>query len=162
MWCYPERSERRISEMSDNQTRILEMLEGKKISVDEAHRLLSMMAPEGDVTQEVQQTAAGRKAKYLRVTVAPRPGHQDDGEEDGGGELVRVRVPMSLIRAGMKLTALIPNAARDKIAAALGEKGIDLDARNLKPEEIEEMIEALSDLEVDVVNAREVVKVCVE
>jgi hypothetical protein len=148
--------------MFEQQMRILEMLESKKISVDEAHRLLSALEPEGGVTYEVQQTAAGRKAKYLRVTVAPRPGHHDNGEEEGGCEFVRVRVPMSLIRAGMKLTALIPDAARDKIAAALGEKGIDLDARNLKPEEIEEMIEALSELEVNVVNAKEVVKVCVE
>jgi len=148
--------------MSEQQMRILEMLESKKISVEEAHRLLNVLEPEGGATQDARQAAAEKKARYLRVTVAPRPGHQNGGEEDGGGELVRVRVPMSLIRAGMKFTALMPDAVRDKIAAALGERGIDLDARNLKPEEIEEMIEALSELEVSVVNAKEVVKVCVE
>ena len=148
--------------MSEQQMRILEMLEGKKISVDEAHRLLSALEPEGGATQDARQAAAQKQARYLRVTVAPRPGHPNGDDEEHGGELVRVRVPMSLIRAGMKFTSLMPEAARDKIAAALGEKGIDLDARNLKPEEIEEMIEALSELEVKVINAKEVVKVCVE
>jgi hypothetical protein len=70
---------------------------------------------------------------------------------------------MSLIRAGIKLTSLIPTEARDKVNAALLEKGIDFDVRNVKPEDIEELIEALSDLEVDVVSAKgEKVKVFVE
>ena len=159
--------------MSENQKRILEMLENKKISVDEAYRLLSVLEPEGGATQGPPKTAAAAKtrAKYLRVSVVPRPGHRhddedeedEDEEEDGGGaELVNVRVPMSLIRAGMKFTSLIPPAARDKITDALREKGIDFDTRNLKPEDLEEMIEALSELEVNVVTAKEVVKVSVE
>ena len=46
---------------------------------------------------------------------------------------------------------------------ALREKGIDFDVRNVKPEDIEELIEALSDLEVDVVSSEgEKVKVFVE
>ncbi len=70
---------------------------------------------------------------------------------------------MSLIRAGIKLTSLIPSEARDKVNLALHEKGIDFDERNLKPEEIEELIGALSDLEVDVISKTgEKVKVFVE
>jgi hypothetical protein len=42
------------------------------------------------------------------------------------------------------------------------EKGIDFDVRNLKPEDLEAIIEALDDLEVDVANGREVVKVFME
>ncbi len=70
---------------------------------------------------------------------------------------------MSLIRAGIKLTSLIPTEARDKVNAALLEKGIDFDVRNVKPEDIEELIEALGELEVDVVSSKgEKVKVFVE
>jgi len=84
-------------------------------------------------------------------------------ERSGNYDRVNVRVPMSLIRAGIKLTSLIPSEARDKVDLALQEKGFDFDMRHMKPEEIEELIGALSDLEVDVITKNgESVKVFVE
>jgi hypothetical protein len=146
--------------MSESQKRILDMLANKKISVDEAYRLLSVLQPEGSASESAPGagTPAKTKAKYLRVTVVPGPEHKDDAD----AELVNVRVPMSLIRSGMKFTSLIPPEARDKVTGALHDKGIDFDMRNLKPEDLEELIEALSELEVNVVSAKEVVKVFVE
>jgi hypothetical protein len=89
----------------------------------------------------------------------PGPEH----EHGGKGDRVNVRVPMTLIRAGMKFTSLIPPEARDKVTGALREKGIDFDMRNLKPEDLDELLEALSDLEVDVASSNgETVKVFVE
>ena len=38
----------------------------------------------------------------------------------------------------------------DKMNEAMREKGVDFDLRNMKPEDLEELINALSDLEVDV------------
>jgi len=74
-----------------------------------------------------------------------------------------VRVPMALIRSGIKLTSLLPTEARDKVADALREKGMDFDMRNLKPQDLDELIEALTDLEVDVASSDgEIVKVFVE
>jgi hypothetical protein len=70
---------------------------------------------------------------------------------------------MALIRSGMKFTSLLPPEARDEVTGALHEKGIDFDMRNLKPEDLDELVEALSDLEVDVVSSDgETVKVFVE
>ena len=161
--------------MSENQKKILEMLANKKISVDEAYRLLNALktetgAPEGGGGAGM---TAKPKPKYLRVCVAPRRGHKHEGHEHEGherekhehdeeAELVNVRVPMALIRSGMKFTSLLPSEARDKVNDALHEKGINLDMRNMKPEDLEEIIEALDDLEVNVVNEKEVVRVFVE
>jgi len=161
--------------MSENQKKILEMLANKKISVDEAYRLLNALktetgAPEGGGGAGM---TAKPKPKYLRVCVAPRRGHKHEGHEheeheheghehDEDAELVNVRVPMALIRSGMKFTSLLPSEARDKVNDALHEKGIDLDMRNMKPEDLEEIIQALDDLEVNVVNEKEVVRVFVE
>ena len=147
--------------MSENQKKILEMLADKKISVDEAYRLLSALkaetgAPES--TAGAGGTAGKPKRKYLRVSVVPGAGHKHD--DDAGP--VNVRVPMSLIRSGMKLSSLLPSQARDKVAEALGEKGIDLDMRNMKPEDLEEIIEALDELEVNMVSDEGVVRVFVE
>lgn len=146
--------------MSESQKTILEMLASKKISVDEAYRLLSALKNEGGAPGGTAErgTTAKPKAKYLRVKVVPGPGHMHDDD----AELVDVRVPMSLIRSGMKFSSLLPAEARDKVTDALNEKGIDFDMRNMKPEDLEELIEALSDLEVKVVSDKEIVKVFVE
>jgi hypothetical protein len=146
--------------MSENQKKILEMLANKKISVDEAYRLLNALktetgAPEGGGSAGM---TGKPKPKYLRVCVVPGHGH----EHDEDAEVVNVRVPMALIRSGMKFTSLLPSEARDKVTDALQEKGIDLDMRNMKPEDLEEIIGALGDLEVNVVNDKEVVRVFVE
>jgi SHOCT-like domain len=154
------RKRKEETKMSENQKKILEMLANKKISVDEAYRLLSALKTEGgapESTAGAETTGKSRK-KYLRVSVAPGAGHQHD--EDA--ELVNVRVPVSLIRSGMKFTSLLPAEARDKVTEALGEKGINLDTRNMKPEDLEEIIAALDDLEVNVVSDKEVVRVFVE
>lgn len=134
--------------MTENRTRILEMLAEKKITVDEAERLLAV-AGNGEKTEtSYAPVNTGNKPapKYLRVVVTPGPGstEMDDVEK------VNVRVPMNLIRAGMKLTSLIPPPAYEKMNEAMREKGVDFDMRNLKPEDLEDLINALSDLEVDV------------
>jgi hypothetical protein len=142
--------------MSENKRKILEMLENGKISGDEAYRLITAIdGGEGqkDSASENQSSpgsAVKSKAKYLRVTVTPGDKHTDPEHADR----VNVRVPMSLIRAGIKLTALIPPEALDKANNALKEKGIDFDVRNIKPEDIEELIDALGDMQVDVETAK--------
>lgn len=144
--------------MTDNQKRILEMLAEKKINVDEAQRLLSAIEPEkGSETGTIHNSTEQKlNRKYIRVTVIP------SHEGDTGADRVNIRVPISLIRAGMKLTSLIPPHAYDHINEAIKEKGVDFDLRNLKTEDLEEVIDALSDLEIDVENGKEKVRVYVE
>ena len=147
--------------MSENKKKILEMLAQNKISADEAYRLLNVIesGESGNESASKASTTVKEKARYLRVTVLP----DSENEHSDKVDRVNVRVPMSLIRAGIKLTSLIPPEARGKVNEALREKGIDFDVRNVKPEDIEELIEALSDLEVDVVSSKgEKVKVFVE
>ena len=145
--------------MNDSQRKILEMLADKKITVDEAARLLNAVdqpAPAEGCAAEGAQAAAG-KPKYLRVQVEP---NAEEGSTST--ERVNVRVPLGVIRAGMKLTALIPPQAAGKVNEALGEKGINLDLRNLKPEDLDQLLQELCDLEVDVHNGKEKVHVYVE
>ena len=98
--------------MTDNTKRILELVAEKKISVDEAQRLLDLVEPEnmaGNATQDTGDTSK-RIPKYLRVVVEPAAGNT----LDSGAERVNIRVPVALIRAGMKLTSLIPSPAVEK------------------------------------------------
>ena len=146
--------------MPENQKRILEMLAEKKITVEEAERLLALTTSEGVAENAGSAEALARKSapKYLRVEV--RPGSSD--ESSSQAERVNVRVPINLIRAGMKFTSLIPPHAADKVHDALKEKGVNFDLRNLKMDDIEELVEALSDFEVDVESGKEKVHVYVE
>ena len=147
--------------MSESQKKILEMLANNKISADEAYRLLSALEPGASAPEGAAKTgtAAKAKPKCLRCSVT------SGSEEEQGRkyERINVRVPIALIRSGVKLTSLLPRDARDKVTGALHEKGIDFDMRNVKPEDLDELVEALSELEVDIVGSDgEVVKVSVE
>jgi len=161
--------------MSASKKKILEMLAQNKISADDAYKLLNAIEAEengrssdsssrdgmGNTGHEpfIDTTAAGKlKPKYLRVTVTPKEGVDPDNVDR-----VNVRIPMALVRAGLKMTALIPPDALNKTNDALREKGINFDVKSLKPEDLEELITALGDMQVDVETAKgEKVKVFVE
>ena len=79
-----------------------------------------------------------------------------------GPTKVNVRVPMQLLRAGVKLTGVIPDRAREQVNDALRKEGIAFDINKLTPENLEEMIEQLRDLTVDVDNENAKVRVFCE
>lgn len=131
--------------MSEDRKKILEMLANGKISVEEAERLIAALS-------EDNKTEQSGRFNYLRVLV----------EESGpNGEKVNVRVPLNLIRAGLKWASLIPKHAKTKVDHAFHEKGIDLDFNNMTKNDIEDLISNLGELTVDV-EGKEKVKVFCE
>ena len=144
--------------MSENQKKILQMLAEGKISVDEAQRLLSLITSAGGSRNESNNTAPKSAPRYLHVVVEPKPGAAPEHRHGR----VNVRVPFGLIRAGMKLATLIPPEAADKVNDAMKEKGMSFDMRHLKVEDIEELISALHDSEINVDTDDETVKVYAE
>jgi hypothetical protein len=126
--------------MSEDRKRILDLLAEGKINADEAERLISALAGSGPGAQP--DAAPRRTAKYLRVIV--------NANEDGHPTKVNIRVPMQLLRAGVRLGGLIPNHAREQVNEALRDQGIDIDISKIKPENLEELIEQLHDFSVDV------------
>jgi hypothetical protein len=132
--------------MNEHRRQILQMLSEGKISADEAERLISAFEePTAAKSPENGSKGAASRPKYLRVQV--------DSEDDGGHEgptRVNVRVPMQLLSAGVKLAYLIPAAALQKANLAMHEKGIPVDLTQIKPENLEDLVEQLSDLSVDV------------
>jgi len=131
--------------MSDNRRRILDLLAEGKVTVDEAERLLSATgeAPGGVAITTGEDTTRKPQPKYLRVIVEPA------GGPGAKQEHVNVRVPVDLLRAGMKFASVIPKAASSQINEKLHEQGIDLDVRDLKLEDLEKLVDALSELQVN-------------
>lgn len=135
--------------MTEERRQILEMLADGKITAQDAERLLDRLTrPQGDGTSSdtASETARKPKAKVLCVKV--------DGAE---GEKVNVRVPLALVRTGVKIAAILPDRVTHKLSA----KGIDLG--RLSELDADELTAALSDLEVDVdSDTGEVIRVCCE
>jgi len=59
-------------------------------------------------------------------------------------------VPIALLRAGVRLSSIIPPAARDHLNAEMAKNGVSFDLNQLKPEDLEDLIEQLNDLTLDV------------
>jgi len=142
--------------MNENRRQILEMVAAGKLTAEEAVRLLAALEPETATAGEYAGSTAGAnggkgatvktKAKYLRVLV------EADEAMTGlkGGTTVNVRVPMQLLRAGVRLAALIPAQAHGQFDEALSKHGVPITLSQIKPENLEELIDHLEDLTVDV------------
>jgi len=129
--------------MNENRRKILDMLSAGQITADEAERLIAAIEKEpADNGAANDASTPKARPKYIRVLV------EDTGH--GANPRVNVRVPMRLLRAGVKLAHLIPSQARVHVNDALHEKGVHIDLGQIKPENLEELVEQLNDLTVDV------------
>jgi len=139
--------------MNEHWRKILDMLAAGKISADEAERLIAAL--EKNSSRESSSAAAPpRNLKYLRVVV-----DADEGMAGDSMTKVNIRVPLQLLRAGVRLAGLIPAEARTHVNEALRERGIAFDIAQLKPENLEELIAQLNDLSVDIDHAKGQVRV---
>lgn len=127
--------------MNEQRRQILEMLAEGKITADEAERLIDALQPEPAPTAV---TASRSSPRYLRVVV-----HAEEAGTDGPSR-INVRVPLQLLRAGVRLTSLIPPQALVKVNTELDKAGVPIDLTQLKPQQLEELIDHLHDLTVDV------------
>jgi hypothetical protein len=119
------------------------MLADGKITAEEAERLLDAMGRSaGNVSTLNAPPKTNGAPKYFRVEV-----HAIDDNEN---TKVNVRIPVALLRAGVRLSALIPPKARDEVNQALAREGIPFDINTIKPENLDELIDHLSDFSVDV------------
>jgi hypothetical protein len=125
--------------MNEERKKVLDMLADGKISADEAERLINAL--ENKTTETSPQTALSETLdnlpRYLFVKV-----------DAVDGDKVNIRVPLKLVKAGIKLQALLPQDAQDKINAKLNEKGINLD--DFKDENFKDLLDALTEFELNV------------
>jgi antitoxin component of RelBE/YafQ-DinJ toxin-antitoxin module len=57
---------------------------------------------------------------------------------------------MQLLRAGVRLAGLIPPQAREHVNEALRERGIPFDLSQIRPDNLEELVDQLNELTIDV------------
>ena len=124
----------------------MQMLAENKISADEADRLLEALESESGSVETLNQPGSGNgsKPKFLHVKVQSEPGsgHRHDN--------VDIKIPLLLLKAGIKLHSVIPSEARSKINSHLAEKGVHFDINKLDSEHIDQIIQALTENAIDI------------
>lgn len=153
--------------MTEERSRILSMLAEGKITAEEAERLLDAL----DARAVGSGVAAGAGTAGGEAAAAGTPGAASAIKGDPSaliaalpkylyvkviseqGDNVDVKIPIALVRSGLKLTSLIPPQAMDQINDSMSEHGMSIDFSNLKPEDIDELVGALREMEINVDSA---------
>jgi polyhydroxyalkanoate synthesis regulator phasin len=138
--------------MTENIRLVLDMLAAGKITTEEADRLIGALREPATQAMPDGSEGQSKQPRFLRVMV-------DAVDAKEGPIKVNVRVPIMLLRAGVRLASLIPVRAQERVNEALREQGVDIDITKIKPENLNELIDELRDLSVDVGNQREDLKI---
>ncbi|MGC4760238.1 SHOCT-like domain-containing protein [Micromonospora trifolii] len=128
--------------MTEQRKDILDLLVAGRITADEAEQLIAALERDQAPTTVSHDARPKGKVKYLRVMV--------DATDNGEPSRVNVRVPLQLLRAGVRLAALIPPQALVKANASLSDSGVPIDLTQLKPEQLEALVEHLDEVTVEV------------
>ncbi|MEV4813133.1 SHOCT-like domain-containing protein [Micromonospora avicenniae] len=130
--------------MNEQRRQVLQMLAEGKITADEAERLIDALEREQPTSPPGTTPRPKTRPRYLRVVM-----NAEDQTGGDGPSRVNVRVPLQLLRAGVRLTSLVPPQALARVNVKLHESGVPIDLTQLKPEHIEDLIDHLDDLTVD-------------
>ena len=133
--------------MSDDTRRILELLAQGKITVDEADRL--MKAVSAAAAQDAAAGAGERpKPRWVRINVFKQA---KEGKQD---KEVNIRVPIAVIKSGMRLGAFIPGYLRDEMRQDLRDKGFDVDFSKLDAAALEAVLNDLGEANIHIESGR--------
>jgi hypothetical protein len=128
--------------MNEQRKDILDMLAEGKITAEEAEQLIAAVERDRPPVLSNSEVRPKGKAKYLRLVV--------ETTENGEPGQVNARVPLQLLRAGVRLAALIPPQALAKVNAELDRSGAPFDLTQLKPEQLEDLIDQLDEMTLEV------------
>lgn len=123
--------------MGEETRKVLEMLSNGRINVQEAEQLLQAVAAPGSNGDERKT-----EPRYFRILV------NKPAREGRKAEAVNIRVPMTVVRGGLRLGSLFPGMlAKKKLQLP---NGGELDLSNVTYADLEAMIKDIGELTVDV------------
>ena len=123
--------------MSEETRQVLEMLSQGKVSVQEAEQLLQAVGGAGATAD-----AKRGEPRYFRIMVN-KPAR--DGKK---AEAVNIRVPMTVVRGGLRLGAFFPGMMGSKKIQL--SNGTEVDLSKIAYADLEAMIKDIGELTVDV------------
>jgi hypothetical protein len=163
--------------MSDDTRRILDLLAQGKITVDEADQLLRAIDAPPPEPEPSADSSGERKRKWrgifglgaVQASPTDAPGLRylkievhKPATESRREKHVNIRVPIALVRSGMRLGAIVGGYADDDIKRMLHERGIDLDLSKIDQAQIDDLMKNLGELKVNIDKGRSQVRITCE
>lgn len=175
--------------MSDEQRRVLDLLAQGRITVDGADQLLRALTAQRGT--EASAASAGDSAPAdagttlhdkpnrkwqgmfgfgaVKVPPTERPGARylkiEVHKPAAGGreeKNVNIRVPIALVRGGMRLGTIIGFHADDKVQQQLCEHGFDLDLSKIDKADIDNLLNNLGEMTLNVDKGKSQVRISCE
>jgi len=138
--------------MNEEKLKVLNMIAEGKISAEEGAKLLEALdKKEKEDTKPLAVKKEKGNINYLYVDINPK--------SDESSEKVHVKVPLALVRAGVNIASMLPSDVQETVNNAMDEKGMKFDLSSIKPENIEELIQALEEMEVNIDSDEHTVRV---
>jgi hypothetical protein len=125
--------------MSEETRKVLEMLSSGKITVQEAEQLLQAVTGPAADDRNGERKA---EPKYFRILV------NKPASEGKKAENVNIKVPISVVRGGLRLSSVFPGLLGKKKIQL--DDGTELDLSKIHYADLEAMIKDIGELTVDV------------
>jgi len=122
--------------MSHETRQVLEMVSSGKVTVQEAEQLLEAVAAPGQADEKKAEP------RFFRILV------NKPAREGKKAENVNIRVPMTVVRGGLRVGALFPGMLGKK--KILLDNGTEVDLSKVHYTDLEAMIKDIGELTVDV------------
>ncbi len=121
--------------MSEERKKVLEMLAKGTVSIADAEKLLEKLEEpvSSEARSEAQSPSEPHKPRFMRIVI-DKPGH----------EPVNLRMPLSFMRSGTGLLAVLPAKINEKLV----ELGVDFSARGAMNEK--EWAETIENMNIDI------------
>jgi hypothetical protein len=151
---------------TDDTRRILDLLSQGKITVDDADRLIKAISAEVPAGTAAAETAAdgGQRARWFRINIRKPASDQAHTPKD-----VNIRVPIAVVKGGMRLGAIIATFAGEKAALRMKQRGLDLDLSTINGdlsrmngEEFDAFLKSLDDMNIEIDDGRSQVRITAE
>jgi len=149
---------------TDDIRRVLDLLSQGKITVDEADRLIKAMS--ADHTAAADQTGSDNRppARWFRINI-----HKPAKDQTHKPKDVNIRVPIAVVKGGMRLGAIIATFAGEKAAQRMKERGVDLDLATINGDfsrmngaEFDSFLRSLDEMNIEVDDGKSQVRITTE
>ena len=149
---------------TDETRRVLDLLAQGKITVDDADRLIKALTADQPAETAADATANGRdKVRWIRINVH-KPAMDGHRQKD-----VNIRVPIAVVRGGMRLGAIIGTFAGTNAARRMKAEGHDIDLAKISSDlsqmngpEFDEFMKSLNETNIEIDDGKAQVRITCE
>jgi hypothetical protein len=151
---------------TDDTRRILDMLSQGKITVDEADRLLRAVGADPPAATASADAASDgqERRRWFRINI-----HKPANEQGHQPKDVNIRVPIAVVKGGMRLGAIIATFAGEKAALRMKQRGLDLDLSTINGDlsrmngaEFDTFLKTLDDMNIEIDDGKSQVRITAE